>query len=192
MATLDSSLEPPPLELRARSHPGCVTEVRRRIAEYAKAEGANRDDVELAVAEAVGNAVAHAFAGRDDGTIIVRARIEALDWLVVEVVDSGSGITTTRRSARAGFGAADHRCGGRQGGDADRAGRNPSRDEISTRDLRRERAPPGPSRSCPWERARLDERPMGGAPLASRELEGSALGVHQGRRPLAVLGPTER
>jgi two-component sensor histidine kinase len=104
MTTLDSIRAPSPLELRARSHEGSVTEVRTRIAEYAEAGGANRQDVELAVAEAVGNAVVHGFEGRDDGAIIVRARIEGLDWVVVEVVDSGAGITTTGRSARAGFG----------------------------------------------------------------------------------------
>jgi anti-sigma regulatory factor (Ser/Thr protein kinase) len=104
MTTLDLSREPSPLELRARSHKGSVREVRRKMAEYAEAGGANRGDVELAVAEAVGNAVVHGFEGRDDGTIIVRARTEGVDWLVIEVVDSGSGITTTGRDARAGFG----------------------------------------------------------------------------------------
>jgi anti-sigma regulatory factor (Ser/Thr protein kinase) len=104
MTTLDSSREPPPLELRARSREGSVTEVRRRMAEYAEAGGANRGDVELAVAEAVSNAVVHGFEGGDDGAIIVRARIEGVDWLVIEVVDSGSGITTAGRDARAGFG----------------------------------------------------------------------------------------
>jgi anti-sigma regulatory factor (Ser/Thr protein kinase) len=103
MTTLDLSREPPPLELRARSREGSVTEARTRMAEYAEAGGANRGDVELAVAEAVSNAVVHGSDGRDDGTIIVRARIDGLDWLVIEVVDFGSGITTGR-SARAGFG----------------------------------------------------------------------------------------
>jgi len=74
------------------------------MAEYAEAGGANRGDVELAVAEAVGNAVVHGFGGRDDGTIIVRARIDDVDWLVIEVVDFGSGITPAGRDARAGFG----------------------------------------------------------------------------------------
>jgi anti-sigma regulatory factor (Ser/Thr protein kinase) len=104
MTTLDSSREPQPLELRARSHEASVTEVRTRMAEYAEAGGANRQDVELAVAEAVSNAVVHGFEGRDDGAIIVRARIDGLDWLVIEVVDFGSGISAAGRDARAGFG----------------------------------------------------------------------------------------
>jgi anti-sigma regulatory factor (Ser/Thr protein kinase) len=74
------------------------------VAEYAEAGGANRDDVELAVAEAVANAVLHAFGGRGDGLITVRAEIEGPDRLVVEIVDDGSGMTTQARSARAGFG----------------------------------------------------------------------------------------
>jgi anti-sigma regulatory factor (Ser/Thr protein kinase) len=104
MTALGSTHELPPLELRIRSHPGSVTETRKRVAEYAEAGGANRDDVELAVAEAVANAVLHAFDGHDDGLITVRAGIEGPDRLVVEIVDNGSGITTQARSARAGFG----------------------------------------------------------------------------------------
>ena len=104
MTALGSSHELPPLEFRIRSHPGSVTETRTRVAEYAEAGGANRDDVELAVAEAVANAVLHAFGGRGDGLITVRAEIEGPDRLVVEIVDDGSGITTQARSARAGFG----------------------------------------------------------------------------------------
>jgi anti-sigma regulatory factor (Ser/Thr protein kinase) len=104
MTTPDSSRELLPCELRVRSHEGSVTEVRRRMAEYAEAGKANRQDVELAVGEAVSNAVVHGFQGKDDGAIIVRARIEGVDWLVIEVVDFGSGITATNRSSRAGFG----------------------------------------------------------------------------------------
>jgi anti-sigma regulatory factor (Ser/Thr protein kinase) len=104
MTALGSTHELAPLELRIRSHPGSVTETRTRVAEYAEAGGANRDDVELAVAEAVANAVLHAFGGRDDGLITVRAGIEGPDRLVVEIIDEGSGITTQARSSRAGFG----------------------------------------------------------------------------------------
>lgn len=104
MTTLDSSRDPPPLELGARSHPESVTETRKRVAEYAEAAGANRDDVELAVAEAVANAVVHAFGDRDDGAITVRAEIDGPDRLAVEIADFGSGITTRARSPLAGFG----------------------------------------------------------------------------------------
>jgi two-component sensor histidine kinase len=104
MTMLDSSLDLPPLELRTHGHPGSVTETRRRVGEYAEAGGANRRDVELAVAEAVGNAVAHAFVGRDNGVISVRAEIEGPNQLLVEVADNGSGIMAPARSPQSGFG----------------------------------------------------------------------------------------
>lgn len=94
----------PPLELKTPSRPDSVTETRRRVAEYAESGGANRDDVELAVAEAVGNAVVHAFEGRDDGVVTVRAEVDGPDYLVVEITDTGFGITTMVRDPRAGFG----------------------------------------------------------------------------------------
>lgn len=104
MTTLDSSRNLPPLELRTRSHPGNITETRKRVAEYAEAAGANRGDVELAVAEAVANAIVHAFGGRDVGVITVRAEIDGPNHLVIEIADAGPGITTHARSPRAGFG----------------------------------------------------------------------------------------
>jgi anti-sigma regulatory factor (Ser/Thr protein kinase) len=67
------------------------------------AGGANRGDVELAVAEAVSNAVVHGFEGRDDGAIIVRAEIKGAR-LMVEIADFGSGITMHAKSPRGGFG----------------------------------------------------------------------------------------
>jgi two-component sensor histidine kinase len=104
MTTLDSSLDLPPLELRTHSHPLSVTETRRRVGEYAEVGGASRRDVELAVAEAVTNAVVHAFVGRDSGVITVRAQIDGPNELLVEVADNGSGIATPARSSQAGFG----------------------------------------------------------------------------------------
>jgi anti-sigma regulatory factor (Ser/Thr protein kinase) len=104
MTTLDSSHDLPPLELSARSHPRSVTETRKRVAQYAEAGGANRDDVELAVAEAVANAVIHAFGDRDDGAITLRAEIDGPDRPLVEISDFGFGITATARSHRAGLG----------------------------------------------------------------------------------------
>ncbi len=61
MTMFDPGLDLPPLELTVRSHPRSVTETRKKVAEYAEAGGANRSEVELAVAEAVSNAVVHAF-----------------------------------------------------------------------------------------------------------------------------------
>ena len=98
-----ASLGPAALELEAPCSPSSVTDARRKAAEYAASNGANRDDVELAVAEAVGNAVVHAFEGRD-GVITVRAEIDGPDYLRIEIVDTGFGITTAARDAGGGFG----------------------------------------------------------------------------------------
>jgi anti-sigma regulatory factor (Ser/Thr protein kinase) len=100
----DSSRDLSPIELSWRSRPSSIREIRKRVAEYAEAGGADGDDVELAVAEAVGNAVRHAYAGRDDGVIRVRAEMDGPDRLVVEIADFGSGITTHARPRRAGLG----------------------------------------------------------------------------------------
>lgn len=104
MTTAESSSDSAPLELKFRCAPSSVTEARTRVAEYAASNGANRGDVELAVAEAVGNAVVHAFEGRDDGVITVRAETDGPDYLVVEIVDTGFGMTTAARDPGAGFG----------------------------------------------------------------------------------------
>ena len=73
------------------------------MGEYAALAGANRTSVELAVSEAVGNAVIHAFAGRDGGTITVSAKAEA-ESVLIEVADSGRGIAAGGRFAGLGFG----------------------------------------------------------------------------------------
>jgi anti-sigma regulatory factor (Ser/Thr protein kinase) len=105
MTTPHSGHDLPPLKLRARSHPRSVPETRKKVGQYAEAGGANRDDVELAVGEAVANAVVHGFGGRDDeGAIRVRAEMDGNDRVVIEIADFGSGMTASARSPRAGFG----------------------------------------------------------------------------------------
>ena len=47
---------------------------------------------------------ADAFDGRDDGVITVRVEIDGPDYLVVEIADTGFGITTIARDPGAGFG----------------------------------------------------------------------------------------
>ncbi|HSJ16470.1 MAG TPA: ATP-binding protein [Solirubrobacterales bacterium] len=105
MTTLKPNHDLPPLVFAVRSHPRSVTDARQRVADYAEAGGADRDDVALAVAESVANAVVHAFGDRDDGAITVRAEIKGAR-LVVEIADLGSGTTTHAGSPHAGFGLA--------------------------------------------------------------------------------------
>ena len=95
--------EQPAVELTLRSDRRSVARARKKMGEYAALAGANRTSVELAVSEAVGNAVIHAFAGRDGGTITVSAKAEA-ESVLIEVADSGRGIAAGGRFAGLGFG----------------------------------------------------------------------------------------
>ena len=81
----------PEVELELPPEPGSVTKARQAVVELARAVGAAADDVALAVSEAVGNAVVHAFRGRDPGTIAVSAAVEE-DTLCVTVADDGTGM----------------------------------------------------------------------------------------------------
>ena len=57
--------------------PASVTAARKRAAEYARDAGAEPEGVELAVAEAVANAVVHGFTDRPSGTIVLSATLDA-------------------------------------------------------------------------------------------------------------------
>ncbi len=83
MTTLDSRLDLPPLELRTHGHLGASPRFAGGWASTRRQAGANRRDVELAAAEVVTNAVVHAFVGRDNGVISVRAEIEGPNQLLV-------------------------------------------------------------------------------------------------------------
>ena len=93
------------LELMLSAHRESVVEARNAVADFAGRRGLPEDDVRLAVSEAVGNAVVHAFRGRDEGTIIVRARAER-DRLLITVSDDGIGLTPNPDSLGLGFGIA--------------------------------------------------------------------------------------
>ena len=94
---------PSPLTLSVPARPAGVTEARRALAAYAEQAGAESTDVELAVAEAVGNAVVHAYPGRSPGTVTVSARIED-DGMVVAVADDGVGMRPNPDSPGLGLG----------------------------------------------------------------------------------------
>ena len=92
-----------PIALNLPTQPQSVTEARRSAARLAEAVGADRDAVELAVAEAVGNAVLHGYPEGSAGVVTVDARVEA-DALVVVVTDDGSGMRPNPGSRGQGFG----------------------------------------------------------------------------------------
>jgi stage II sporulation protein AB (anti-sigma F factor) len=69
-----------------------VAVARNAIAELAERVGAAVDDVKIAVSEAVGNAVVHAYRGGDAGPIRVTGRYKR-GRLLVTVADEGIGMT---------------------------------------------------------------------------------------------------
>jgi anti-sigma regulatory factor (Ser/Thr protein kinase) len=83
-----------------------VGELRRGVAEFARAHGADEDVVDnitLAVSEAVTNAIIHAFVGRQAGHVALTA--EAGEGCVlVRVLDDGRGMTPHPDSPGLGLG----------------------------------------------------------------------------------------
>jgi anti-sigma regulatory factor (Ser/Thr protein kinase) len=69
-----------------------VAAARHAVADLARHVGAPVDDVQIAVSEAVANAVVHAYRDAAPGTIIVSARRER-GRLLVRVADDGIGMT---------------------------------------------------------------------------------------------------
>ena len=92
-----------PITLNLPPLPESVTEARRTVARLAGTVGADRDAVELAVAEAVGNAVLHAYPEGSSGTVAVAAHLEAGAFVVL-VADDGIGMRPNPTSRGLGFG----------------------------------------------------------------------------------------
>jgi anti-sigma regulatory factor (Ser/Thr protein kinase) len=90
-------------ELDLPSSSKSVRKARRAVAELARRLGAAESDVTIAVSEAVGNAVVHAFREGRSGTIRVFARRDRGRFLVT-VADDGIGMTPNPESAGLGFG----------------------------------------------------------------------------------------
>lgn len=80
-----------------------VGRARAAVADLARRVGAEPDAVALAVSEAVGNSVVHAFRGRDHGTISVCATTDG-QALVVVVADDGTGMLPDLESPGLGLG----------------------------------------------------------------------------------------
>ena len=96
---------PKPLELELDAVPASVTEARKRASEYARDVGAEGEGVELAVAEAVANAVVHGFTDRPRGTVILSAALQGSS-LVVNVIDDGRGMKPNPDRGGLGLGLA--------------------------------------------------------------------------------------
>ena len=91
------------VELRLPPVPRSVTEARHAAADCAEQIGADSEAVQIAVAEAVGNAVIHAFRTGNRGTVELRLDREP-DALVITVTDDGDGMRPNPDSPGLGFG----------------------------------------------------------------------------------------
>ena len=91
------------LRLELGAEPGSVFKARQALSELAFRLGCDVDAIRTAVSELVGNAVNHAYAGREPGPIIVLARV-LRGRLVVTVADRGRGIQPTLKSPGPGLG----------------------------------------------------------------------------------------
>lgn len=80
-----------------------VTHARQEAARFAELVGADSAAVELAVGEAVGNAVLHAYRDREQGRVIIEGYLHAGE-LVVTIGDRGIGMRPDPGSTGLGFG----------------------------------------------------------------------------------------
>jgi serine/threonine-protein kinase RsbW len=94
---------PDPIELELPASAASVSQARHSAGVFAGLAGAAREDVELAVSEAVTNSVVHAFPGAASGTIKVRAEIQG-SRLAVTVSDDGTGMRPNLASRGLGIG----------------------------------------------------------------------------------------
>lgn len=81
----------PPLWLTVPARPGQLPGLRRALREWMVQAGIGDNDanaVQIAVGEATGNAVEHAYVGDEGGLVRLTARVDD-GLLAVEVIDSG-------------------------------------------------------------------------------------------------------
>lgn len=97
------------LHERVPARPESIAPLRRAVVRFAADNGASapqRDDIALAVSEALANAVLHAYVGHDrPGIVAVDARIRGR-WLEVAVCDDGNGMLPRTDSPGMGIGLA--------------------------------------------------------------------------------------
>jgi anti-sigma regulatory factor (Ser/Thr protein kinase) len=93
-----------PLELRLPSVPENVTLARHEAARYLEPLGVGSFEVEVAVTEAVANAIEHGYRGIAKGTITVRMELLVPDALAVSVEDDGVGMSPDVRGEHLGLG----------------------------------------------------------------------------------------
>jgi anti-sigma regulatory factor (Ser/Thr protein kinase) len=97
------------LQLCLPARPDSIARLRRAVVEFANGHGASdrqRDDIALAVSEALSNAVLHAYVGHaSPGIMRVKACMHE-HWLEVVVSDQGVGMLPRADSPGLGIGLA--------------------------------------------------------------------------------------
>jgi anti-sigma regulatory factor (Ser/Thr protein kinase) len=94
MAATEASRAPPAtVDRQLPASPASVTDARHEVADYLERLGEPSHEIQLAVTEAVKNAVEHAFPGDRSGSVWLRIETLVPDTLVVSVTDDGIGIT---------------------------------------------------------------------------------------------------
>jgi serine/threonine-protein kinase RsbW len=91
------------VELELPATPDSVPAARHAVARLAEDVGAGLLDVKIAVSEAVGNVVVHAYRDGSEGKVEITAGVED-DKLVVVVSDTGIGMSPNPDSPGLGFG----------------------------------------------------------------------------------------
>jgi stage II sporulation protein AB (anti-sigma F factor) len=94
------------LHERLPARPESIAALRHAVVDFACSSGASerkREDIALAVSEAVSNAVLHARRGAFPGEVAVQARRDA-GWLEIVVCDEGHGMIPRDDSPGIGLG----------------------------------------------------------------------------------------
>lgn len=95
--------DPTAFELELAAEPASVSAARRQMVDFARGRVTDLDGVAIAISEAVGNAVVHAYRGEANGPIAIHAQLEEND-LVITVTDSGVGMRPNPESPGLGLG----------------------------------------------------------------------------------------
>jgi anti-sigma regulatory factor (Ser/Thr protein kinase) len=91
------------LAMEVPAEPASIPRARHAAAVVAGDHGVNPFDVAIAVSEAVGNAVVHAYRGEDSGTVRLTA-FRDRERLCIEVEDSGVGMSPNLERSGLGLG----------------------------------------------------------------------------------------
>lgn len=91
------------LELELPAVPDSVPTARHAAARLANEVGADELDVKIAVSEAVGNVVVHAYRNGDTGSVEVHGTVED-GKLLIAIADQGVGMSPHPDSPGLGFG----------------------------------------------------------------------------------------